>query len=80
VCFYWNVCRPKECCVSVPVQQTAQLVAVLTKQTESGTSEVEVQVLGDEAALLEATGLTLSEDGQLTQVMHIVCSLPPKSV
>lgn len=53
-----------------PVQQT-QLVAVLTKQTESGTSEVEVQVLGDEAALLEATGLTLSEDGQLTQVKLI---------
>ncbi|KAF4518043.1 hypothetical protein B566_EDAN009276 [Ephemera danica] len=52
----------------VPLQQTTQLVAVLTKQTESGTSEVEVQVLGDEAALLEATGLTLSEDGQLTQV------------
>jgi hypothetical protein len=45
------------------------LVAILSDEDGTGTCEVEVEVLREEAALLEATGITVADDVTIAQVM-----------
>ncbi|XP_067007755.1 uncharacterized protein C2orf42 isoform X3 [Anabrus simplex] len=60
-------------------EEHQQLVAILNEET--GSCEVEVEVLPDEAALLEATGITVSDDGSLHQVHGLeVMSTDPVEV
>lgn len=45
------------------------MVAILSDEDGTGTCEVEVEVLREEAALLEATGITVADDVTVAQVI-----------
>jgi hypothetical protein len=50
-------------------EEQQHLVAILSDEDGTGTCEVEVEVLREEAALLEATGITVGDDVTVAQVM-----------
>ncbi|PNF29125.1 hypothetical protein B7P43_G12626 [Cryptotermes secundus] len=56
-------------------EQKQHLVAILSDEDGTGTCEVEVEVLREEAALLEATGITVADDVTVAQVMVRICML-----
>lgn len=56
-------------------EQKQHLVAILSDEDGTGTCEVEVEVLREDAALLEATGITVADDVTVTQVMLRICML-----
>ncbi|XP_069698610.1 uncharacterized protein C2orf42 [Periplaneta americana] len=53
---------------SPPAEQQQHLVAILSDEDGTGACEVEVEVLREEAALLEATGITVADDVTIAQV------------
>jgi len=74
--YYINLDKPPVAVVSnpTPAEQQQHLVAILSDEDGTGTCEVEVEVLREEAALLEATGITVADDVTIAQVMLIsVC-------
>jgi hypothetical protein len=56
-------------------EEQQHLVAILSDEDGTGTCEVEVEVLREEAALLEATGITVADDVTVAQVMPKMCVL-----
>lgn len=69
--YYINLDKPPIAVVSnpTPAEQQQHLVAILSDEDGTGTCEVEVEVLREEAALLEATGITVADDVTIAQVM-----------
>jgi hypothetical protein len=68
--YYINLDKPPIAVVSnpTPAEQQQHLVAILSDEDGTGTCEVEVEVLREEAALLEATGITVADDVTIAQV------------
>lgn len=64
--YYINLDKPSMTLSPAPAEQT-HLVAILSDEDVAG-CEVEVEVLREEAALLEATGITVADDVTIAQV------------
>ncbi|KAJ9580223.1 hypothetical protein L9F63_004123, partial [Diploptera punctata] len=65
--YYINLDKPALTLSPTPATEQPHLVAILSDEDVTG-CEVEVEVLREEAALLEATGITVTDDVTIAQV------------